>query len=159
MNRLFAVLASAALVVCGCAGTQQNHTVEGAAVGGLVGAGAGAIIGHQSGHAGGGALIGGALGALTGAFVGNKMPKEQQGQQQAAPAEQQAQAAPAVQQSSNTQLSVDEIVTMTGQGVGDDVIVDRIHLTNSRFSLTAAQVDMLKQKGVSQKVISAMQGA
>ena len=36
----------------------------------MLGAGAGAIIGHQSGDAGEGALIGAGLGALTGAIIG-----------------------------------------------------------------------------------------
>ncbi len=150
MKRIFASLAVCSLVFCGCA---QNHGVEGSVIGGVVGAGTGAIIGHQSGHAGGGALIGGALGALAGGLVGSNMPKDQQ-QGQASQVSQQAQ--PVVQQS--TQLSIDEVVNMTGQGVSDDVIVERIRLTNSKFSLTQAQVDTLKQKGVSQKVINAMQG-
>lgn len=145
MRKVIAVMMCCAFAACGCA-NQQNNTAEGAVVGGLVGAGAGAIIGHQSGHAGGGALIGGALGALGGAFVGNKIPKKQQ--------EQETQA---VEQASQ-QISIDEVVTMAGQGVNDDVIIDRIHASNSRFTLTAAQVDVLKQKGVSQRVIDAMQG-
>jgi uncharacterized protein YcfJ len=146
MKKIIAGIISMAFIACGCA-NQQNHAVEGAAVGGVVGAGAGAIIGHQSGHTGGGALIGGALGALTGALVGTNMPKSQQGQ------ETQGQVAQPSQQ-----ISIDEVVSMTGQGVNDDVIIDRIHMTGSKFSLTSAQVDVLKQKGVSQKVINAMQG-
>jgi uncharacterized protein YcfJ len=154
MKRVFVALVALTVAACGCA-NQQNHAVEGAAVGGVVGAGAGAIIGHQSGHTGGGALIGGALGALTGALVGTNMPKSQQGQaQETAPQGQMAQPA----QVNAQQVSLDEIVAMTGQGVNDDVIIDKIHVTNSKFSLTPAQVDVLKQKGVSQKVINAMQG-
>jgi hypothetical protein len=153
MKRVFAVFACYALIACGCA-SQQNHAVEGSVVGGVAGAGLGAIIGHQSGHAGGGALIGGALGALAGGLVGTNMPKEQQGQ-----AAQQGQVTQAAEQSNVQQVSIDEIVAMTGQGVNDDVIVDRIHATNSKFTLTPTQVEILKQKGVSQKVINAMQGA
>lgn len=52
----------------GCTGTQK-----GAGMGGLLGAGAGAIIGHQSGHTAEGALIGGAAGAAGGALIGNAM--------------------------------------------------------------------------------------
>jgi len=147
MKKVLAFMMCCAFVACGCA-NQQNNTTEGAVVGGLVGAGAGAIIGHQSGHAGGGALIGGALGALGGAFVGNKIPKKQQ---------EDGTQSQAVGQASQ-QISIDEVVTMAGQGVNDDVIIDRIHASNSRFTLTAAQIDALKQKGVSQKVIDAMQG-
>lgn len=40
-------------------------------LGGLLGAGVGAIIGNQTGDAGEGALIGGALGAITGGAIGD----------------------------------------------------------------------------------------
>ncbi len=56
------------LFVYGCTTTQQ-----GGVVGGGIGAGTGAIIGHQSGHTAEGALIGAAVGGLTGAIVGNQM--------------------------------------------------------------------------------------
>lgn len=55
---------SLALIALGCETMGQS-----AGLGGLLGAGAGAIIGNQSGHALEGALIGGALGALAGAVV------------------------------------------------------------------------------------------
>ena len=148
MKKVLALAMCCAFAACGCA-NQQNHAVEGAAVGGILGAGAGAIIGHQGGHTGGGALIGGALGALGGGLLGTNMPKAQQSQATET-------VAPAAQGS--RQISIDEVVTMAGQGVNDDVIIDRIHASNSRFTLTPAQVDMLKMKGVSQRVINAMQG-
>lgn len=146
MKRIFSVLVVLAVVSCGCA-SSENNAVGGAVVGGAVGAGAGAIIGHQSGRAGGGALIGGALGALTGALVGTNTPKHQA-----------AQPSQASGQVNSQQVSIDEIVTMAGQGVNDDVILDKIRVSNSRFTLTSAQVEVLKQKGVSQRVINAMQG-
>lgn len=46
---------------------------KGAVIGGLGGAGLGAIIGNQSGQALGGAAIGGAAGAVAGAIIGNQM--------------------------------------------------------------------------------------
>ena len=76
------------LVVCsalavtlfgGCA--QLNTTQKGALGGGMLGAGAGALIGRQSGHTAGGAAIGGALGALTGGVIGNQL---QQGEERSA---------------------------------------------------------------------------
>jgi outer membrane protein OmpA-like peptidoglycan-associated protein len=54
----------------------MNRTQKGAAIGGLSGAGLGAIIGSRSGHAGRGALIGGAAGALVGGVVGNYMDRQ-----------------------------------------------------------------------------------
>lgn len=51
----------------GCA----THTGEGAVWGSLLGAGAGAIIGHAAGDSGAGALIGAGSGALLGGLIGN----------------------------------------------------------------------------------------
>jgi len=69
-----AAIASAVLLA-GC-----NTTGQGAATGGLLGAGAGAIIGSFTGSAGAGAIIGGAAGAGTGAIIGteNKRAEERE---------------------------------------------------------------------------------
>jgi uncharacterized protein YcfJ len=56
---------------------QGPNTQRGAIIGGAVGAGTGAIIGHQSGHAGTGALIGGASGALIGGAVGKNKDRRE----------------------------------------------------------------------------------
>ncbi len=54
-------------------GCNTTPTQDGAVVGGLLGAGLGAIVGNQSGHEGEGALIGAGVGALTGALVGDQV--------------------------------------------------------------------------------------
>ena len=54
-------------------GCQTTPTQQGALLGGALGAGAGAIIGHQQGNQGEGALIGAAAGALTGALIGDQV--------------------------------------------------------------------------------------
>lgn len=64
-------------------------TQKGAALGGALGAGAGAIIGNQSGKEGEGALIGAAGGALAGALIGDQV-----GQHKAKSGTQQVQAQP-----------------------------------------------------------------
>jgi len=51
----------------------QSKTVQGGALGTLLGGGAGAIIGNQTGHAGAGTAIGAGLGALSGGLIGNAM--------------------------------------------------------------------------------------
>jgi len=62
---LIGVSALAALVMgCESMGTAaQSKTTQGAVLGGLLGAGTGAIIGNQSDHAGAGTAIGAGLGA------------------------------------------------------------------------------------------------
>lgn len=63
----------AGLLMATFTGCQTTPTQDGAVVGGALGAGAGAIIGHQQGKQGEGALIGAASGALIGALVGDQV--------------------------------------------------------------------------------------
>lgn len=65
---------AAALAGCESMGTAaQSKTNQGAVLGGLLGAGTGAIIGNQTGHAGAGTAIGAGLGALGGGLLGHGM--------------------------------------------------------------------------------------
>lgn len=73
------ISAVAALALTNCGAPVGPNTQRGAATGGLLGAGAGAIIGHQSGHTLEGALIGGAAGAAAGGLYGNARDQEQYG--------------------------------------------------------------------------------
>jgi uncharacterized protein YcfJ len=81
MKHPFNFIAAAALTLAlaNCAQQMGPNTQRGAATGGLIGAGAGAIIGHQSGNALEGALIGGAAGAAAGGLYGNQRDKQQYG--------------------------------------------------------------------------------
>ena len=80
---LVCALSVVALAGCESLGTAaQSKTNQGAVLGGLLGAGTGAIIGNQSHHhAGAGTAIGGALGALGGAMVGHAMEEQNQAAQ------------------------------------------------------------------------------
>lgn len=68
-----------ALALSNCATPAGPNTQRGIATGGLLGAGAGAIIGHQSGRTGQGALIGAAAGGTAGGLYGNARDQEQRG--------------------------------------------------------------------------------
>jgi uncharacterized protein YcfJ len=136
-------------VLSAAAGCQSssNRTGEGALLGGLIGAGAGTIIGNQNrdrdqGRTQG-AIIGGVVGALGGALAGSQIQKQPQQQAQV---------------NNPSQMAIQQIVDMSKQGVNEDVIVDRIRMSNSRFSLSPSDVEYLRGQGVTQKVISAMQG-
>ena len=74
-------------VGCESLGTAaQSKTNQGAVLGGLLGAGTGAIIGNQTDHPGAGTAIGAGLGALGGALVGHTMEENsQKAQQQSTP--------------------------------------------------------------------------
>lgn len=91
MNRavVVGVVAVAAMALSGCEsmGTAaQSKTTQGAVLGGLLGAGTGAIVGNQSDHAGAGTAIGAGLGALGGGLIGRALEEsERKAQQQSTP--------------------------------------------------------------------------
>lgn len=129
----------------GCAG--MNHTESGALGGGLLGAGAGAIIGGATGHAGAGALIGGVAGGLTGAAIGKSEDRYER--RQAAAANAYARAHPP--------MSLRDIILLSQAHVPADTIIRQIDSTGSWFSLSADDLIDLRQQGVSDQVIAVMQ--
>lgn len=141
-------------IVCSY-GCQNNKTrvAEGAVIGGLIGGAAGGIIGHQGGHGGEGAGIGIAAGALTGALVGSQINKPQK-------QETIESTTSTVEEKSleTKQLSMQQIINMSKQGLKDDEIIKEIRATDSKFNLSSEGINYLKKEGVSQNVISAMQG-
>jgi len=138
---LFVILAFV-FVLTGCQ-TNKTRVAEGAGVGGVIGAVAGGILGYQSGHPLQGAAIGGAVGAGAGAVVGAQIKKPTQDNQTQASA----------------QLTMQQVVDLTKQGVSSDEIISKIKAANSKYSLTADDVDYLKKQGVSQRVIETMQAS
>ena len=73
-----AILVSALAVVVALAGGCESHAGNGALIGGVAGAGIGAIVGNNSkGRTAEGALIGGAAGAIGGGLIGNEMDKKE----------------------------------------------------------------------------------
>ena len=56
-----------------------------------------------------------------------------------------------------TQLTMQQIVDWTKQGVSSDEIISRIKSANPKYSLTVDDIGYLKRQGVSQRVIETMQ--
>lgn len=86
MKRIAVIICGLSLVAlagCESLGTAaQSKTNQGAVLGGLLGAGTGAIIGNQAHHhAGAGTAIGGALGALGGGLIGHALEEQSQANQ------------------------------------------------------------------------------
>ena len=136
---LLILLLSLILVSSGCQ-SMGEKTKGGALIGGIVGAGAGGIIGHQSGHGLEGAAIGAAVGALSGGLIGSQLDK----------ADQEAKA------TNPSHLGILQIVDMASKGVPDDVIIDEINRTKSVYNLTSEVISYLKENKVSDKVIDEM---
>ena len=72
-NKAPILILAGALLVAGCAGGPLSTREKGAGIGALGGAAAGGIIGAAVGHPGAGAAIGGSLGLGAGALVGDQL--------------------------------------------------------------------------------------
>lgn len=134
-----AVMLLLSVSLAGCA----TNTGTGAAAGGLLGAGTGALIGSASGHTGAGALIGGGVGALTGAAIGNAEDKRERREAVAAAG-------------SAGPMSTMDVVQMTQSNVAESTIIKQIYTSRTVFQLTSTDIVNLKQQGVSDNVINAM---
>jgi hypothetical protein len=162
-----ALVASLALgPAVGCSNLPGGAKEQGAVIGGLGGAAAGALIGKK--NRGVGALIGGVLGAGGGYLIGAQKEKiDKEKAEEARKASDRAQRDPArpddVSRSRTADLNddgfvtMDEVVAMQKAGLSDSEIVDRLRRTDQVFDLTDRQEEYLRDRNVSDRVISAMQ--
>jgi len=135
--------------VLGCE-TNKTRVAEGAGIGAGLGALAGGVIGHQSGHGWEGALIGGAAGAAGGAAIGAQVNK---------PGTTTSGTTSTASNAPMAQLSMNEVVELTKQGVASDDIIAKIKATHSTYSLTQDDISYLRRQAVSQRVIEEMLAA
>lgn len=131
----------------------QNNTQTGAALGAGAGSLAGAIIGHQVGHKGAGALIGGLAGGLTGAAVGNT--QDVKNERDAAVAR--TATLHANQRAAQRALTNSDVITMTQNGLSDEIIINSIRTRGGRFRGNSEALIAMNQAGVSQPVIMEVQ--
>jgi uncharacterized membrane protein len=73
LSKAPALLLAGALVIVGCAGGPLTTREKSAGIGALGGAAAGGLIGAAVRHPGAGAAIGGALGLGAGALIGDQL--------------------------------------------------------------------------------------
>jgi hypothetical protein len=144
----------AALLLCALAGCRSPYYADqGALVGGLGGAGVGAIVGNAVGNTGAGALIGAGAGALGGALVGNALD-DVEARNRAQIAQQMA--------AMNMQppvgaVTANDAVQMTRAGVAPELIVNHIRANGVAGPLQSGDIIALSQQGVHPDVIAAMQ--
>ena len=131
-----------AAILAGCAA--PFHTTQGTVMGGLTGAGLGAAIGQQNNEAAAGAAIGSLVGAASGAILGNNVDRQIAWENAAIAA-------------SFQPVSMHDVAQMTAAGLSDDVIVTHVHRHGFAGLLTATDLVALKQAGVSDRVINALQ--
>ena len=164
----WALLLILSLATSGCKNLPGSPGAQGAAIGGVGGAAAGAAIGGEH-HRVLGALVGGAVGAGGGYLIGaNKDRLTQHDTAGAQAAVQRAQQNPASPQDALTAstadlnrdgfVTMDEVVAMKRAGFSDQQIFDRMRATGQVFELTPQQQDYLRNNGLDQYVIDQIPG-
>lgn len=126
----------------------ERGTLFGAGTGGLLGG----IIGHQSGHTGAGAVIGSLAGGLAGAAIGDA--QDARDERDAALAAYYSRQA---QQPRAPALTNADLMKMSQSGLSDEVIINSVKNQGGQFDLGADSLIALKQAGVSDRVIVAIQ--
>jgi hypothetical protein len=135
------------VLLAGCATQAEN----GAAIGGLGGAGVGALVGHAAGNTAAGAVIGAGVGALTGAAVGAGQDED---------ARNRALIEAKLQRSITAgATTAAEVVSMCQAGVDEQLVINHIRTHGMVQQLQASDLVMLKQQNISPRVIAAMQEA
>ena len=151
--RMTSLAMAAGILAAGCTtpSGQPDRTASGALLGGMLGAGTGALIGNAAGHhTAEGAAIGGVAGLLTGALVGNAMDQ----QHREALSRQSPQTLQRIEQ--GQPLGLADIKALAKAGVSDEVIVSQIRNSHTAYHLSTAEIIDLKDAGVSEKVIDFM---
>jgi hypothetical protein len=158
--------------IMGCENLPGNEKEQGAVIGGVGGALAGAAVAGKDDRLIG-ALIGGALGAgggyLIGMQVGNKDDKDDaKKKEDAIKASEQAEANPATaQQAKNAKtadinddgfVTLDEVAALEAAGLKDKDIIHKLQITQQVFELTSQQEQYLRERNVTDTVIEAMRG-
>lgn len=152
--------------LAGCENLPGDKETQGAVIGGVGGAIAGAALGGDNKLLG--ALIGGAIGAGAGWLIGSQLEKsdrddrddaikaERRGRENPVTAEQ-ARKARTADVNQDGYVTMDEVVAMERAGLSDDEMIDRLKDTGQFFELTAKQEDYLRDQGVSARVVREMQ--
>ena len=145
---LLIVVVPSLQIGCQSAGT---NTRAGGAVGGLTGAAIGALAGAERGKSLQGAAIGAATGGLIGGALGNEIDRDI--------ARDDAIRQATFQDSAARAVTFDSVCEMTASGLSEDVIREQIRANGTMQRPSAQDLIMLKQRGVSDGVINALQQA
>jgi Glycine zipper len=140
------------LVSTGC--TSMNNTESGAIGGGLIGGALGTVVGLAARNPLAGAAIGAGVGAGVGALAGNQEDRREQAFKD------HIEVAAAVSQENAARApKLEEIVSMSKNGVADGVIINQIRSCNVVYKLNTDDINYLTTNGVSGAVINSMQTA
>lgn len=144
-----ASLACLACLLVGC--RSPYYADRGALAGGLTGAGVGALVGAGSDNPVAGALIGGAVGTAAGAIVGDSIDQDI--------ARNNAEIEAKMGQRLVGAATSQDVINMSHAGLSEEVIATHIQTNGLVARPSASELIVLKNQGVSDRVIQAMQTA
>lgn len=159
---LGSVLLAGALV--GCSSAPGNSKQQGAVVGGATGAAVGAAVAKNNRALG--AIIGGAVGAAGGYVIGGKtghVDNRDDSTASGTPATTETgtssdnrtvSTGPTADSNKDGFVTLDEVVEMEKRGLSDEEMVERLRATGQKFDLEDNHREYLRQRGVSETVIS-----
>ncbi|MEM8782537.1 MAG: glycine zipper domain-containing protein [Planctomycetota bacterium] len=165
--KLAAIALPTALLLTGCQSLPGDARSQGTVLGTLGGAVAGAAIGDSAG----GALVGGVIGAGSGYLIGNGIEESRARDARRLQSQTVTHAAPHSNPHAGHALNAhpaplptadlngdgfvtdDELVALSRAGLTDGEILDRLQRTGQQFSLTPAQRQGLRTRGVSAGVL------
>jgi outer membrane lipoprotein SlyB len=136
------------IAATGCKSPYRSD--QGALLGGLGGAGVGAIVGKQLGNTGAGAAIGALTGAVAGGVIGNELDEIEARNRAEIEARMGRPPGPGA-------VTVQDVIDMSRAGVKEQVLVDHIRARGAARVPDKDDLIVLSQNGVSDRVISAMQ--
>jgi hypothetical protein len=153
----------------GCESLPGDKKSQGAVIGGIGGALAGAAV-AGSDDRGVGALIGAVAGAGGGYLIGAKLDDKDKDdakkKEEALQASKNAEANPASAEAAKNAktadvnddgfVTLDEVVAMKEAGLSDKEMIRRLQRTQQYFALNGQQEDFLRERGVSDAVVVAM---
>jgi hypothetical protein len=156
------ILGSAVLAVAlaGCSSAPGNSKQQGAVIGGASGAAVGAAVSKNNRALG--AIIGGAVGAAGGYVIGQKTGTldhpDNNSTASGTPASTESGTSssngPTADSNKDGFVTLDEVVDMEKRGVSDEEMIERLRATGQKFDLEDNHREYLRQRGVSERVIS-----
>lgn len=142
------LIAACCLSALGCA--SPYYADRGAAIGGVGGAGVGALVGEAVHHPLAGALVGAGVGAMSGAAVGTGLDQIEARNRAAIAATMGRPVPPGA-------VSTNDVIAMSQAGVNEDVIVNHIRYNGVQSPPQTGDLIMLQRANVNPRVIAAMQ--
>ena len=151
------------ILTMGCESAPGDEPEQGAVIGGLAGAAAGAAVAGDDDRLAG-AIIGGVIGAGGGYIIGSEIDKdrEEEARQEAEKARQnpaqpeQARTAATADLNGNGFVTVDEVIAMERAGLTDEEMIRRLEATGQVFQIGESERRQLREGGVSEQVIDRM---